>query len=172
MPFCRGGHRRLRLHSIRKIRGAVTMKRVNAGLLLTASLAWSAGAPAGNLAAVISKPVSRTIELPGEFLPFLSVSLHAKMPGYIERVLVDRGRAVKQGELLVELSAPEMKAQIAEAESKVQAAESEQLQAEAQLAAAQSTYERLKKAAETPGAIAGNELIQAEKQVDAAQAVV
>jgi RND family efflux transporter MFP subunit len=147
------------------------MKRINAGLLLTASLAWSAGAPAGNLAAVISKPVSRMIELPGEFLPFLSVSLHAKMPGYIERVLVDRGSAVKQGELLVELSAPEMKAQIAEAESKVQAAESEQLQAEAQLAAAQSTYERLKKAAETPGAIAGNELIQAEKQVDAAQAV-
>ncbi len=148
------------------------MKRINAGLLLTASLAWSAGSPAANLAAVISKPVSRTIELPGEFLPFLSVSLHAKMPGYIERVLVDRGSAVKQGELLVELSAPEMKAQIAEAESKVQAAESEQLQAEAQLAAAQSTYERLKKAAETPGAIAGNELIQAEKQVDAAQAVV
>ena len=65
-----------------------------------------------------------------------------------------------------------MTAQIAEAESKVQAAEADRLQAEAQLAAAQSTYDRLKKAAETPGAIAGNELIQAEKQVDAAQALV
>ncbi len=61
------------------------------------------------------------------------------MPGYVERVLVDRGSVVKQGELLVELSAPEMQAQIAEAESKVQAAESDRLQAEAQLAAAQST---------------------------------
>jgi RND family efflux transporter MFP subunit len=46
------------------------------------------------------------------------------------------------------------------------------LQAEAQLAGAQSTYDRLKKASETPGAISGNELIQAEEQVKAAQAAV
>ena len=59
--------------------------------------------------------MSRTVELPGEFLPFLSVSLHAKVPGYVDRVLVDRGSVVKQGDLLVELSAPEMEAQIAEA---------------------------------------------------------
>jgi hypothetical protein len=36
---------------------------------------------------------------------------------------------------------------------KVQQSESERLQAEAQFAASQSTYERLKKAAETPGAV-------------------
>ena len=65
-----------------------------------------------------------------------------------------------------------MKAQIAEAESKVQAAEAELAQAEAQLAASQSTFDRMKKAAETPGAIAGNELIVAEKQADAAKAVI
>lgn len=133
------------------------------------SLAWS---QTGILAPVVSKPVSRTVELPGEFLPFLSVGLHARVAGYVARVHVDRGSAVRKGQILVELSAPEMKAQIAEAESKVQAAESERLQAEAQLAAAQSTSERLKKAAETPGAVAGNELIQAQKQVEAAQAVV
>lgn len=122
------------------------------------------------LVPVVSKPVSRTIDLPGEFLPFQTVALHARVPGYVERVLVDRGSAVKQGDLLAVLSAPEMSAQIAEAESKVQAAEAERLQAEAQLAGTQSTYERLKKAAETPGAIAGNEVIQSEKQVEAAKA--
>ena len=124
------------------------------------------------LAPVVSKPVSRTIDLPAELLPFLSVSLHAKLPSYVERVLVDRGSMVKQGDLLVALSAPELKTQIAEAESKVQAAESDRRQAEAQLAAVQSTEERLKKAAETPGAVAGNELILAEKQVDATQELV
>jgi RND family efflux transporter MFP subunit len=36
----------------------------------------------------------------------------------------------------------------------------------------QSTADRLAKAAETPGAIAGNELIQAQKQVEAARALV
>lgn len=124
------------------------------------------------LAPVVSKLVSRTAELPGECLPFLAVSLHARVPGYVDRVLVDRGSVVRQGDPLVELSAPEMAAQIAEAESKVQAAEADRLQAEAQLMASQSTYQRTKKAAETPGAIAGNELIQAEKQVDAAAALL
>src|SRR5205823_11483675 len=96
----------------------------------------------------------------------------AKVPGFVERVLVDRGSQVKQGDLLAELSAPEMKAKIAEAQSRIQAAESDRLQAEAQLAGAQSTYDGLKKAAETPGAVAGNELILAQKQVEAAQALV
>ena len=123
-------------------------------------------------ASVISKPLVRTVDLPGEFQPFQMAALHAKVRGFVERVLVDRGSVVKQGQLLVELSAPEMKAAIAEAEAKAQAAESERLQAQAQLAAQQSTYDRLKQAAETPGAIAGNELIQAQKQVEAAAAVV
>jgi RND family efflux transporter MFP subunit len=112
------------------------------------------------------------VDLPGEFQPFLSVGLQAKIPGYVERIPVDRGSVVRQGDLVAQLAAPELRAQIAEAESKVQAAESERLQAEAQLAAAQSTYERLQEAARTPGAVAGNELMVAGKQVEAAQAVV
>lgn len=124
------------------------------------------------LATVIAKPVSRTVDLPGEFLPFLSVSIHARVPGYIEKILVDRGSAVTEGQLLAELSAPEMAAHIAEAESKVQAAESDRLQAEAQLVALETTYARMKKAAETPGAIAGNELTQMESQIDAQRALI
>ena len=144
------------------------MKRISA--LFLAALGLSAQNV--ELASVVSKSLSRVIDLPGEFQPFQAVSLHAKVRGYVERVLVDRGSEVKQGQLLAELSAPEMTAQIVEAESKVQAAESDKAQAEAQLAAAESTSDRLKKASETPGAIAGNELIQAQKQVEAAQALV
>jgi RND family efflux transporter MFP subunit len=125
-----------------------------------------------DLVAVVARPVSRTIELPGEFQPFLSVSVHAKVRGYTDRILVDRGSAIHQGQLLAELTAPEMKAQIAEAESRLHAAESERLQAEAQLAAVQSTADRLAQASETPGAIAGNELVQAKNQVEAAKALV
>ena len=147
------------------------MKRLKIPLLLGA-FALAAWPQAGGLARVVSRPVSNTIELPGEFLPFLSVSLHAKIPAYVDRVLVDRGSMVKEGELLVELNAPELKAQIAQAESKVQSAESDRFQAEAQLAAVQSTCQRMLEAAKTPGAVAANELLLAEKQVDAAQAVV
>ena len=124
------------------------------------------------LVAVIAKPVSRSVDLPGEFLPFLSVSVHARVPGYLEKILVDRASVVKQGQLLAELSAPEMVAHIAEAESKVQAAESDRIQAEAQLAALETTYARMKKAAETPGAIAANELAQMESQIEAQRALI
>ena len=148
------------------------VKRLTFAIFLVASLARPGWPQAAGLAPVVSKTVSQTVELPGEFLPFLNVSLHAKVPAYVDRVLVDRGSIVKQGDLLVEMSAPEMTAQVAEAQSKVQAAEADRLQAEAQLAAAQSTYDRTKKASETPGAIAGNELILAEKQVDAANALL
>lgn len=140
--------------------------------LLLVALVSSAFAQQGDLATVVAKAPSRNVSLPGEFLPFLSVSLHARVAGYVEKVLVDRGSIVKTGETLIELSAPEMTAQLAEAESKVQAATADRLQAEAQVAAAQSTWDKLKQAASTPGAIAGNELVQAEKQVDAAKAVV
>jgi len=139
-----------------------------AGLLL----ASAALAQTSDLAPVVSKPVSLTVDLPAEIWPFLSVSLHAKVQGYVDRVLVDRGSLVKEGELLINLTAPEMEAQIAESESKFQAAEADRLQAEAQLAASQSTYERTQEAAKTPGAIAGNDVIQAQKQVEAAQALV
>lgn len=144
------------------------------GLLvaLTCSSAERATAQAVELVPVIAKQVSRTVDLPGEFQPFLSVSLHAKVQGFVERVTVDRGSAVKAGQLLVELSAPEMATRIAEAESRVRAAEADRLQAVAQLGPLQSTYERLKKAAETPGAIAANEIVQLEKQMEVTQALI
>jgi RND family efflux transporter MFP subunit len=139
-------------------------------LLLAFAAAALAQSP--NLVPVISKPVSRTVDLPGELQPYLHVEIVAKISGYLDRIPVDVGSVVRQGDLLAELRAPELQAQIAEAESKVQAAESDRVQAEAQLAAAQSTYERLKKASATPGAIAGHELVQAEQQVQAARALV
>ncbi len=150
------------------------MKRFNSGtlLLLALALAPLALPQPAELVPVIARQVSRTVDITGDFLPFLSVSLHAKVPGYVERVLVDRGSVVKEGDLLVELSAPEMNSRLVEAQSRLQAAQSERVQAEAQLAAAQATYQRLKKASETQGAIARNELIQAEKQVEAAEALV
>jgi RND family efflux transporter MFP subunit len=121
---------------------------------------------------VVSKRVARTTELPGEFFPFLSVQLHAKVASYVEKVLVDRASFVKQGDLLVQLSAPEMMAHISQAEAQVTSAESDEAQAQAQLAAAQSTYARIQDAAKTPGAVAENDLIQAKQQTEAAEALV
>ena len=141
--------------------------------VIISAVALSAGdAPVAEAVHVISGQMNRNVTLPGEFLPFLRVDIHAKVPGFVQKVEVDRGSVVKEGQLLATMFAPELNAQTAEAEAKLRAAESQQAEADARLVAAQSTYERMKAASATPGVIAGNDLLQAQKQVDAELAKV
>ncbi|MBI2834399.1 MAG: efflux RND transporter periplasmic adaptor subunit [Acidobacteria bacterium] len=121
---------------------------------------------------VVSKVVEREVMLPGEFRPYLAVPIHARVTGFVREIHVDRGSSVKQGQLLATLAAPEMQAQIAEAQAKAQAIELQRVEASAKLAGAQGTYDRLKAAAATLGVIAGNDLVVAEKTVEAAQALM
>ena len=121
---------------------------------------------------VVSQTITRKTHLPGEMLPFLKVGLQARVTGFVDMVEVDRGSTVKKGQLLVKLSAPELAAQIAEAEAKALAVESQRAEAEAKLVAAKSTATRLKAASTTPGVVAANELVLAEQAVDAGQALV
>ncbi len=121
---------------------------------------------------VVSKTVERKLRLPGEISPFLRADLFARVNGFVERVEVDRGSVVKQGQLLVLLSAPELAAQRSEAEAKVQAVESQRAEAQAKLLAAESTYKRLKAASGTPGAVAENEVVLSQQAVEAARAVL
>jgi RND family efflux transporter MFP subunit len=129
-------------------------------------------AMAQNLVKVESHSASRTIPLTAELMPYLQTDIEARVPGYVEKVLVDRGSVVHRGQLLVQLSAPEMRAESDASESTLHQAEADQSQAEAQAAAAASTYARLQEAAKTPGAVAGNELVLAEKQKDAADSML
>jgi membrane fusion protein, multidrug efflux system len=136
------------------------------------SLFLLAPAQAADVVKVISRSVERKIQLPGEFQPYQRVAIFAKVSGFVDKVNVDVGSMVKRGDRLATVVAPELAAQRVEATAKVRGAESQRAEARAKVSAAESTYERLKAASATPGAIAGNELIQAEQHVIAAQAQV
>lgn len=140
--------------------------------LLSLMVAACLLAQAQSFVKVTSKRVDRTAELGGELHPFLTVQLHAKVSSYVDKMLVDRGSFVNKGDLLVQLSAPEIMAHIAEAQTQLTSAQSDEEQAELQLAETESTYERLNEAARMPGAIAENELIQAKLQNQASKALV
>jgi len=86
--------------------------------------------------------------LQGELFPYQSVSLFARVPGYVERITVDRGSAVKAGQVILTLQAPELGAQRTEAEAKAQGDE--------------LTLKRLLVAASTPGSVSKQELDQAD----------
>src|SRR5712691_7411068 len=134
-----------------------------------------AAAPAPALVEVVrvtSKAVDRQVKLPGEFQPYLAVPISAKLAGFLKRVAVDRGSTVRQGQVLMTLEAPEMLANIVEAQAKAQALGLQKAEAEAKLAGAQSTYDRLKAASATPGVVAENDVIVAQRTAEAAQALV
>ncbi|MEZ5403236.1 MAG: efflux RND transporter periplasmic adaptor subunit [Bryobacteraceae bacterium] len=132
-------------------------------------LAAAAAAQTVETVEVVSQAAGRQSRLPAEIRPFQRTEIRARITAFVEEVLVDRGSAVKAGQVLVKLSAPELAAKIAEARGVVAAVESRRAEAEAKLAAAEVSLNHLKAAAATPGVVTGQEVDLAEKNVAAAQ---
>jgi membrane fusion protein (multidrug efflux system) len=95
------------------------------------------------------------------------VAVFPRVTGFVKTVHVDRGSNVRAGDLLVSLEAPELVAQRSEAQSKLQAAEAQLSVARAKSEADRATFERLTAASATPGVVAGNDVVIAEKTADA-----
>jgi membrane fusion protein, multidrug efflux system len=140
--------------------------------LTGASLVAQGNTSSVETAKVLAQALEKTITIPGDLTPYLGVNLSARVSGFVESVPVDRGSWVKRGQLLARISAPELRAQRAEAEAKVQAVRAQEAEAEANTVAAQSTYDRLKAASTTPGVVAGHDLEIAERSFEAARAHV
>ena len=116
-------------------------------------------APAAlDVVAVVSKQLDSVVRLPAELGPDEVVAIFPRVAGFVDQIAVDRGSAVKRGQVLVQLSAPELGAQRAEVDSKA--------------TVAKSTYESLVAASKTPGAVAGHDLDVAEAAYKADRAHV
>ncbi|MGH9352071.1 MAG: efflux RND transporter periplasmic adaptor subunit [Terriglobia bacterium] len=128
--------------------------------------------PAIDTVRVVSQKLRMTVLLPGELQPYEEVRIFPKVTGFVQSIGVDRGSRVKKGQLLATLVAPELVAQKAKAQAKLLSAESQRIAGEAKLSADESTYQRLKVAAATPGVISDDELEVAEKTAEADRARV
>jgi RND family efflux transporter MFP subunit len=122
--------------------------------------------------AVASQKLATTFTLPAQLVPFQSVSVYPKVTGFVDVIRVDRGSRVHKGELIVRLSAPELGAQRAQAESAMRAAESQLSTARAKLSSDQGTYLHLASAAKTPGVVAENDVMVASQTASADQGQV
>lgn len=128
--------------------------------------------PEVQVSRAVSQFLQRRLILPAEILSYQWVDIYPKVTGFIQWIGVDRGSVVHQGEVLVKLTAPELEAQTRAAEATqlqanadVQQAyrqelriQSQTLKDEAKYRADARTYSRLAEAAQTPGAIAQNEV--------------
>jgi RND family efflux transporter MFP subunit len=143
--------------------------------------------PSAAVVQVRRAPLSNTLSIAGEFLPYQEVELHAKVAGYIKNINVDIGDRVHQGQVLAVLEIPELVAQVQAAgagvrhsQEEITRAQNEVSRAQADHAALHAAAARLKQASEArPGLIAEQELDDttakdrsSEAQVEAAKSAL
>jgi HlyD family secretion protein len=87
--------------------------------------------------------IARTVRQPGQIEAFQEAALYAKVPGYVRRFLVDigdsvkgpyydkQGRVIERGQLLADLSIPELGEELAQKRALVEQAKAEVAQARA-----------------------------------------
>jgi RND family efflux transporter MFP subunit len=136
---------------------------------------------------VMKKTLSRQITLSSELVPFQEIDVYAKESGYVQKLNVDYGSHVKQGQVMATLEIPELLAQLNEDEAEVKNATNQVSRAanelkrdEAKYNALHLEYTRLNTVFQTqPGIVAQQEVddsqgkdLAAASQVDAGKSTL
>ncbi len=104
-------------------------------------------------------PVRKTLKLiseqPGRVLPFEQTPMFSKLAGYVESVSVDIGDRVTKGQVLIKLSVPEYRDQLAQKKSLLLQAEAQIKQAEANLKAIEASAQSAQAAVDEASAAMG-----------------
>ena len=98
-------------------------------------------------------------------MPYQQVDIYAKVSSFVKVMLVDRGSQVKKGDVLAILEAPELDAQLADANAKLRAAQASYLEKKTDYAAARAEYKMVYTTSLTPGTISANDLQLAQAKM-------
>lgn len=98
--------------------------------------------PGVRVAAVRASDGTMSVSLPATTSPFVAANLFARASGYIDKRKVDIGDRVTAGQLLVEIAAPELDDQIAQAQATLAQNQATVLQVQANLDLARVTWAR------------------------------
>ena len=96
--------------------------------------------PRAAVVKVQRKNLSSTLEIASEFLPYQEIDVYAKVSGYIQKLYVDWGTHVQQGQLLAVLEIPELQQQLLQDEASVRRADQEVSRAREEQSRAESAY--------------------------------
>src|SRR5262249_45730212 len=69
--------------------------------------------------------IYRYVNLPGEVRPLYEVTLFAKVDGYLDKLMVDKGDSVKAGGLIADIDVPELRANLAKYKAELELAQAE-----------------------------------------------
>ncbi|HLK65151.1 MAG TPA: efflux RND transporter periplasmic adaptor subunit [Bryobacteraceae bacterium] len=97
--------------------------------------------PTVNVTQVRGAPAVSQLLLPGSITPLQEAYLYARATGYVKRRYADIGDHVRQGQLLAEIEAPDLDAQVAQGRAALAQAEQQLAQAHASLENSQAQEE-------------------------------
>lgn len=100
----------------------------------------AADAPSAAVVKVVRGNIGDNLEIASELQPFQEVDVYAKVSGYIQKLNVDYGTHVKQGQVLAVLEIPELQQQLQQDEASVRRSEQDLARAHEELNRAQSAY--------------------------------
>ncbi len=136
---------------------------------------------------VINKTLSRSLTLSSELVPFQEIDVYAKEAGYVQKLNVDYGTRVRQGQVMAMLEIPELvaqldmdRAEVKNASDQINRANHELKGYQAQYTALHLEFSRLNDVFQNqPGIVAQQEVDNAQgkdqaasSQVDAGQAAL
>ncbi len=98
---------------------------LSAVLLCAAAAHGAQSAPEVQVTSPRRGDIHRFVTLPGSLRPNQQVTLHAKVAGYLKSIKVDKGDAVKAGQVIAELDLPELAAERARHDAEVRLAQAE-----------------------------------------------
>src|ERR1700734_379389 len=96
--------------------------------------------PRAAVVKVQRKDLSSTLEIASEFEPFQEIDVYAKVSGYIQKLYVDWGTHVKEGQPMADLEIPELEQQLQADQAAVHRSESDLERASEELNRANSSY--------------------------------
>jgi len=103
------------------------------------------------LTVVKQQAIANSLRLPAQLVAYQMVAIYPKVSGYIKQIPVDIGSVVQEGQLIMQMEAPEV-------EQNNLAAQATYFKAQASYKASKDSYSRLLTASKTAGAVSPNDL--------------
>jgi RND family efflux transporter MFP subunit len=90
---------------------------------------------------VVREDISSTLQIASEFQPYQEIDVYAKVSGYVQKLNINWGTHVKQGQLMAVLEIPELEEQVHYDEAAMRSSQSELTRAQEELSRTQSNYQ-------------------------------
>jgi RND family efflux transporter MFP subunit len=106
----------------------------------TKQVSAAQNAPATAVVRVVRRDLSNDMEIASEFEPYQEIEVYAKVSGYIQKLNINWGTRVKQGQVMAVLEIPELQQQLQQDDATVHRSENDLERAREQQNQAESSY--------------------------------